>query len=75
MHRMAYGTDKHEDYFDEMAEKHRSGELARDQARALREELQAMEERGALPPRLRVLKDELDGLRAEARATEGAKAA
>ena len=63
MHRMAYGTDKHEDFFDEMAEKHREGQLLREEAFHLREELEAMEARGALPPNLRALKDELARLR------------
>jgi len=63
MHRMAYGTDKHEDFFDEMAEKHREGSLLREEAAHLREELEAMEARGALPPNLRSLKDELARLR------------
>jgi len=63
MHRMAYGTDKHEDFFDEMAEKHREGSLLREEAAHLREELEAMEARGALPPNLRNLKDELARLR------------
>jgi hypothetical protein len=71
MHRMAYGTDKHEDFFDEMAVKHRDGTLLREEAAHLREELEAMEARGALPPNLRTLKDELVHLRltdAQARA-------
>ena len=63
VHRMAYGTDKHEDFFDEMAEKHREGKLLREEAFHLREELEAMEARGALPPNLRSLKDELARLR------------
>src|SRR4029077_19518329 len=63
MHRMAYGTDKHEDWYDEMAEKHREGKLPREEAYHLREELEAMEARGALPPKLRGLKDELERLR------------
>ena len=58
-HRMAYGTDKHEDYYHEMAEKHRAGELVREEIFHLREDLEAMEARGALPPKLRALKDEL----------------
>jgi len=62
---MAYGTDKHEDYYDEMAERQREGRLLRDEASHLREELEAMEARGALPPRLRGLKDELARLRAD----------
>jgi CBS domain containing-hemolysin-like protein len=58
-YRVAYGTDKHEDYYDEMAEKQREGTLLREEAFHLREELEAMEARGALPPKLRGLKDEL----------------
>jgi CBS domain containing-hemolysin-like protein len=73
-YRVAYGTDKHDDYFDEMAAKHREGKLLREEARHLREELEAMEARGALPPRLRGLKDELAGLRAQLEAEEKAKA-
>jgi CBS domain containing-hemolysin-like protein len=75
-YRVAYGTDKHEDYYDEMAEKHRAGSLLREEAYRLREELEAMEARGALPARLKPLKDELAGLRladAEARAPRAAE--
>ena len=62
-YRLAYGTDRHEEYYDEMALKHREGKLLREEAAHLREELEAMEARGALPPRLRALKDELVRLR------------
>jgi len=58
-YRVAYGTDKHQDYYDEMAEKHRSGGLSAEQALHLREELAAMEARGALTPQQRNLKEEL----------------
>jgi hypothetical protein len=74
-YRVAYGTDKHNDYFEEMAEKQRSGSLLREEASHLREELESMEARGALPPKLRVLKDELVRLRAETEAEERAPAA
>ena len=77
-YRAAYGTDKHEDYFDEAAERHRSGKLVREEALHLREELEAMEARGALPPKLRALKDELAQLRlaeAQERASSKGKAA
>jgi len=73
-YRVAYGTDKHDDYFVEMAEKHRAGGLLREEARHLREELESMEARGALPPNLRTLKDELARLRAEADTEERAAA-
>src|SRR4051812_4515700 len=61
-YRMAYGTDKHEEYYDEMAEKHSKGGLLHEEMRHLREDLETMERRGALPPKLRVLKEELDWL-------------
>jgi CBS domain containing-hemolysin-like protein len=72
-YKMAYGTDKHEDYFVEEAEKARAGGMLREELRHLVEELDAMEARGALPPKLRGLKDELARLRAEA--AEAQKAA
>jgi hypothetical protein len=56
---MAYGTDRHDDYYDEMADKHRDGRLSADELVQLRKELEAMEARGALPPGLRTLNDEL----------------
>jgi hypothetical protein len=62
-YRVAYGTDRHEDYYDEMAEKHRAGKLVREEIFHLREDLEAMEARGALPPKLRALKDELARVR------------
>ena len=58
-YRLAYGTDRHHEYYDEMAEKHREGKLLQEEVLHLREELEAMEARGALPPGLRALKDEL----------------
>jgi hypothetical protein len=58
-YRAAYGTDKHEDYFVEMREKHSAGSLLRDDVLRLRHELESMEAQGALPPQLRALKEEL----------------
>jgi CBS domain containing-hemolysin-like protein len=62
-YRLAYGTDRHPEYYDEMAAKHREGRLVAEEVVHLREELEAMEARGALPPPLRALKDELARLR------------
>jgi hypothetical protein len=59
-YRVAYGTDRHQDYYDEMAEKHHAGELASEEIRHLRDDLAAMEARGALPPKLKTLKEDLD---------------
>jgi hypothetical protein len=62
-YRMAYGTDRHPEYYDEMADKHREGKLLEEEIVHLREELETMEARGALPPRMRALKDELSRVR------------
>jgi CBS domain containing-hemolysin-like protein len=59
-YRVAYGTDKHDDYYVEMDEKHREGALAPEAVAQLHEELSAMEARGALPPKLKALKARLD---------------
>jgi len=59
-HRAAYGTDLHEDHFAEVAEKLREGTLPHDDARHAWEELQSMDSRGALPPTLRLLKEEIE---------------
>jgi len=59
-YRVAYGTDKHDAYFEEMDEKHRAGTLPTETVLQLREELASMESRGALPPKLRALKARLD---------------
>ena len=59
-YRVAYGTDKHDAYFEEMDEKHRAGTLPSESVLQLREELASMESRGALPPKLRALKARLD---------------
>ena len=74
-YRMAYGTDRHPEYYDEMADKHREGRLLAEEVVHLREELEAMEARGALPPRLRGLKDELAQLRIADATVRGNKAA
>jgi len=63
-YRMAYGTDKHEDYFTEHAEKAKQGELLSAELEHLRGELDSMSARGQLPPELMALRDDLDALRA-----------
>ncbi len=59
---MAYGTDKHEDYFHEMDEKLNSGELPQEELDHLREQLDSIASRRALPPRLKALRDALASL-------------
>ena len=74
-YRAAYGTDKHEDYYHEMAEKHRAGRLLREEVFHLREDLEAMEAKGALPPKLRALKEELERVKLADAAERAPKAA
>ena len=59
-HRAAYGTDLHEDHFAEVAGRLREGTLSHEEARHAWEELQSMDSRGALPPTLRLLKEEIE---------------
>ncbi len=61
-YRLAYGTDKHEAYHLEMADKARAGTLSAAELAHLREELDAMQRRGALPPALKSLRQQLDAL-------------
>jgi hypothetical protein len=58
-HKLAYGTDKADEYFEELGEKARTGGLLTAELSHLREELDAMQARGALPPELRKLRDDL----------------
>jgi hypothetical protein len=74
-YRVAYGTDKHEDYYHEMAEKHRAGELVAEEIVHLQEDLDAMEAKGALPPKLKALKDELARVSSAKAAERAPKAA
>ena len=69
-YKAAYGTDKHEDYFTEVAARARAQGVPVDEIRHVREELDAMAARGALPPALVGLRAELDRLAEEAQARE-----
>lgn len=64
----AYGVEKHESYFEEMGERARAGQLLREDIVHLREELDAMAEKGTLPAALRGLRAELDTLHERAAA-------
>jgi len=58
-YKLAYGTDKHDEYFDEMGEKARSGEALAHEVDALKHELDVMRSRGKLPPHLERLREDL----------------
>jgi hypothetical protein len=55
-YKMAYGTEKHEDYFREMGEKAQAGTLLEHELAHLREELDAMDAKGALTAELKALR-------------------
>lgn len=59
-YKIAYGTEKHESYFDEMHERVLAGSVTQAEAEALRHELDSMAARGALPARLIRLRERLD---------------
>jgi CBS domain containing-hemolysin-like protein len=58
-YKMAYGTEKHEDYFREAGTKARSGQLQEHELAHLREELDAMDAKGALTAELKQLRRDL----------------
>ena len=58
-YRAAYGTDKHEDYYDEMAQKHQAGTLTDEQRQHLLDDLASIQAKGPLPPSLRSLQERL----------------
>jgi len=61
-YRLAYGTDKHDEYFTELADKARRGEALEHELDTLRHELDSMHARGTLPLNLAQLREELDSL-------------
>jgi CBS domain containing-hemolysin-like protein len=63
-YRLAYGTDKHDDYFVEKAGKAKRGDIPEEEIEHLRQELDTMASRGQLPPNLKALRDDLDALKA-----------
>jgi hypothetical protein len=57
---LAYGTEKHEDYFHHMGERFRAGQLSDDEVEELRDELDAVASKSRLPRPLKALRRELD---------------
>jgi CBS domain containing-hemolysin-like protein len=65
-YRLAYGTDKHEDYYTEMGARAQAGELLGSEIAHLRQELDVIAAKGILPPALKGLRQELDALESTA---------
>lgn len=59
-YKAAYGTEKHDDYYAEMTDKAKAGELLSHDIEHLRDELDAMAAKGKLPAHLSKLRAELD---------------
>jgi CBS domain containing-hemolysin-like protein len=64
-YRIAYGTEKHEDYFHEMGDKAQAGDLLEHELAHLREELDAMAAKGSLTAELKQLRRDLAAAQAK----------
>jgi hypothetical protein len=58
-YKLAYGTEKHDDYFHEMSKRAHAGTLLEHELAHLREELDAMNAKGLLTAELKVLRRDL----------------
>lgn len=61
-YKMAYGTDKHDNYFKEALEHAEQGRLSPTEAATVHEELDELAARGLLTPELRAVRDRLAAL-------------
>lgn len=65
LHRMAWGTDKHDDFFTHMAELAEKGEVGAHELQHLHDELDAVEARGSLTPEMRRARERLEAVAAK----------
>jgi len=65
-YKLAYGTEKHTDYYLEAGEKAMKKEMTLEEIRGLREELDRLAETGHLTPELRQVREQLLAAEAEA---------
>jgi hypothetical protein len=63
-YKIAYGTEKHEDFFIEHGERARRGELAHEHIDPMLAELDALERAGHMTPALRLAREQLLAARA-----------
>lgn len=73
-YRLAYGTEKHDDYYHGMAAKAHSGELLEHELAQLREELDRIAAKGGLSAELKVLRRDLQAAQAKPVAPDAASA-
>ena len=74
-YKMAYGTEKHDDYFRDMGEKARAGELLEHELAHLGEELDAMDAKGGLTAELKALRRNIAAAQAAPSASAAAQPA
>ena len=74
-YKMAYGTEKHDDYFRDMGKKARAGELLEHELAHLGEELDAMDAKGGLTAELKALRRNIAAAQAAPSAAAQAQAA
>lgn len=67
-YRLAYGTDKSDEYFEHMSEKAKAGELPQTEMKYLRDELDAIATRGAMSLELQLARAKIDAALAAATA-------
>jgi len=72
-YRMAYGTEKHTDYFLEAGEKAMKNEMTLEEIRALRVELDQLAEKGHITSELQQVRDQLVAAEVALLAAEGAR--
>ena len=73
-YKLSYGTDKNEHYFEEMHEKFEAGQLSAHEMETLRDEIEAIASKGALPASLRRLRARLDEAASKAASATGGAA-
>jgi hypothetical protein len=59
-YRLAYGTEKHDEYFVEMGDRAQAGELSSHELAALKSELAAIDQRGGLSAELRLVREKVE---------------
>jgi len=69
-YKLAYGTEKHEDYFVEQSELAVSGKLAAEHVDQLRAELESMKRSGNLTPELKRVYERLQDVRPRSAAAD-----
>jgi len=76
LHKMAYGRDRHDDYYEELAgEPASAGEtaLVYEELARLRKDLDALDKRGELPETMRPIREQIDRLVQREAATQAAE--